>query len=125
MTFRQFMMNMLGSEGEVSSKRVIGLASFIMILIIAVVDLLTKYVVTEFIFDGLMYIVLGAFLSNVLEAFGKRSGKSPTTNVNVERVANIDVTQAPASTDTTTTQAIQQSLSPDKREELEPNEIIG
>lgn len=123
MNFKHFLLNMLGAEGEVSSKRVIGLAAFMMILIIAAVDLLTKYVVTQFIFDGLMWIVIAAFFANVLEAFSKRTGGA-TANVTVEKGGKIEVTQADSTT-TTTTKAIQTALPPDQREELDPNEVIG
>jgi hypothetical protein len=129
MKFRDFILSMVSDpEGTgISSKRVVGVVGFLAILVIAAVDLFTQYSVSEFIFDGLMYIVIACFFSNAIESFSKRTGQASGTRISIDEVKNIDVkppvTPAPKKQDIAEiNQTVEQQLS---NIELEPNEIIG
>ncbi len=75
----KFLQSLLSSNGSVSSKRFIGiLASFVMFTI-ALVDLFTNNTVEDYIFDGLMWIViagLGFVASEKLNMFERKNDKS-------------------------------------------------
>ena len=53
-------------ENEINEKSVVGFASFVVMVVFAVIDLATGYfgkdlVINEFIYNSFVYIVLGAF----------------------------------------------------------------
>ena len=62
----KFLRDLFDDANTVNEKAVVGFIAFIMLVIALVVDLVTGYdgkplVINEFIFDGFMVIVLGAF----------------------------------------------------------------
>lgn len=130
MNLKTFILSMLsGDDGlGISSKRVVSFIAFFSIVIIAFVHLFTGYTIAEFIFDGLMYIVIAGFFFNAIEAFSKRSGKSPTTNVNIRDTQNVVVQpEQPVAEDvahelTTVSQSV---ATENEKAKLQPNEIIG
>lgn len=73
--------NIFKKSNDYNEKVVIGFMSFIVMVIVIAVDLITGYmgkalVLNEYIFDAFMYITLGSFLPDVLEKFaGFRNGK--------------------------------------------------
>lgn len=63
---KKFIKDLFNDENSINEKAVIGFASFIMMIISLVVDLITGFagkelVINEFIFDGFMVITLGSF----------------------------------------------------------------
>ena len=62
----KFLRDLFDDANTVNEKAVVGFIAFIMLVIALIVDLVTGYdgkplVINEFIFDGFMVIVLGAF----------------------------------------------------------------
>lgn len=88
MGIKEFIGKLLGTSDEISSKRVVGVVAFLVVVITAFVDLFTDYLMSPYIFDGLMYIVLGCFFFNVLETYSKRT---PSSTVNVNKIGNVQV----------------------------------
>lgn len=62
----KFLRDLFDDANTINEKAVVGVIAFIMLVIALIVDLVTGYdgkplVINEFIFDGFMVIVLGAF----------------------------------------------------------------
>jgi len=55
---KNFFTKLLSSSDDVSSKRFIGIMAAFVMFIIALVDLFTNKTVEDYIFDGLMWIVI-------------------------------------------------------------------
>ncbi len=76
----KFLRDLFDDANTVNEKAVVGFIAFIMLVIALVVDLVTGYdgnplVINEFIFDGFMVIVLGAFgIASVDKFINKRKG---------------------------------------------------
>jgi len=63
---KQFFKSLFDDNNSINEKAVVGFIAFFMLVIALVVDLITGYmgnplVINEFIFDGFMVIILGAF----------------------------------------------------------------
>lgn len=63
---KQFFKTLFDDNNSINEKAVVGFIAFFMLVIALAVDLITGYmgnhlVINEFIFDGFMVIVLGAF----------------------------------------------------------------
>lgn len=72
---KKFFSSLFSSEGEVSSKRFIGILSALVMFFIAIVDLFTNQTVAEYIFDSLMWLTisgLGFIASEKLEIFKRK-----------------------------------------------------
>ena len=73
---------LLKDDNEINEKSVVGFASFVIMVIFAVLDLITGYfgkdlVINEFIYDSFVWIVLGSFgIAEVGKAFGTNNNKS-------------------------------------------------
>lgn len=65
-------------ENDFNEKSIVGFASFVVMVLFAVVDLATGYfgkdlVINEFIYNSFVYIVLGAFgIAEAGKIFGKK-----------------------------------------------------
>lgn len=73
---KSFFQKLISSSDEVSSKRFIGIVAAFVMFIIAIVDLFSNNKVEEFIFDGLMWIViagLGFVASEKLNMFERKT----------------------------------------------------
>jgi len=63
---KQFFKSLFDDNNTINEKSVVGFIAFFMLVIVLIVDLVTGYfgtplVLNEFIFDGFMVIILGAF----------------------------------------------------------------
>ena len=63
---KKFIKNLFSDNNDINEKSVVGFASFIVMVIFAVVDLLTGYLgkellINEFIFNSFLIITLGSF----------------------------------------------------------------
>ena len=63
---KSFFVRMFMDDNDINEKSIVGFGSFIMMVICLGVDLITGYmgrplVINEFIFDGFLWITLGAF----------------------------------------------------------------
>jgi hypothetical protein len=70
--FRSFSEPLKDSQGSISSKRVVTITTLLLIVFCVFLDLFTSFKVSEYIFDGLMWIVLSGmgFISS--EKFAKK-----------------------------------------------------
>jgi len=65
-------------ENDINEKSVVGFASFVVMVLFAVIDLATGYfgkdlVINEFIYNSFVYIVLGSFgIAEAGKIFGKK-----------------------------------------------------
>ena len=70
--------DLFNDKNDINEKTVVGFASFVIIVIFALVDLITGYVgkdlvINEFIYNSFVWIVLGAFgIAEVGKVFGKK-----------------------------------------------------
>lgn len=72
-------------SNDYNEKVVIGFMSFIVMVIVLIVNLVTGYmgralILNEYIFDAFMYITLGSFLPDVLEKFAVRKNGNKLNN---------------------------------------------
>ena len=97
MRFKEFIVSMFSDaeSGGISSKRVIGFASFIVFISLAYINTYTGARTPEVFVDGLMFIILGAFLGGTLEYFSKRQ---PSTTVKTGDNTDVTVNEAPQAT---------------------------
>jgi len=69
-------------SNDINEKTVVGFASFVIMVIFAIVDLVTGYfgkdlVINEFIYDSFLFITLGSFgIAELGNIFGNKSNKS-------------------------------------------------
>jgi len=66
---KNFIENMLSSDGKISSKRVVTLAAFILISIGFIVDLFTDYTISDNVYSGVEYIVIAGLGFTASENF--------------------------------------------------------
>lgn len=82
----KFLKNLFDDANTVNEKAVVGFIAFIMLVIALLVDLITGYdgkplVINEFIFDGFMVIVLGAFgIASVDKWLNKKGNNNQDPN---------------------------------------------
>jgi|TARA_R100000995_G_scaffold39418_1_gene18234 hypothetical protein len=73
--------NLFDDDNNINEKSVVGFASFAIMTIFAIVDLVTGYVgkdlvINEFIYDSFLFITLGCFgIAEIGQIFGKKNNK--------------------------------------------------
>ena len=55
---RKFLKSLLTSSGEISSKRSIGVSAAITIMFASIVDLFSNYTITDYVFEGLVWLAV-------------------------------------------------------------------
>ena len=79
----KFLKDLFDDNNSINEKAVVGFIAFFMLVIALGVDLLTGYfgnplVINEFIFDGFMVIILGAFgIASVDKWMNKKDNNTP------------------------------------------------
>jgi hypothetical protein len=68
---KKFIKSMLSSSNDVSSKRVIGILSAISIIIISFIDLLSNYKITDYVFEGLVWLAVAGLFFVASEKFSE------------------------------------------------------
>lgn len=63
---KEFILKMFKDENDINEKSIVGFASFLMMVLTLVVDLVTGYLgrempIHEFVFNGFLWITLGSF----------------------------------------------------------------
>ena len=83
--------NLFDDDNNINEKSVVGFASFAIMTIFAIVDLVTGYVgkdlvINEFIYDSFLFITLGCFgIAEIGKIFGnKDSAPAPEPEINEE-----------------------------------------
>ena len=72
------MKDLFKDSNDINEKSVVGFASFVIMVLFAVLDLVTGYfgkdlVINEFIYDSFVWVVLGSFgISEIGKTFGKK-----------------------------------------------------
>lgn len=75
--------NIFKDSNDINEKTVVGFASFAIMVLFAVVDLVTGYlgkdlVINEFIYNSFVFITLGSFgIAEVGKIFGKKENTTP------------------------------------------------
>jgi hypothetical protein len=78
-------------SNDINEKTVVGFASFVIMVIFAIVDLVTGYfgkdlVINEFIYDSFLFITLGSFgIAELGTIFGNKSNKSNKSKEQITR----------------------------------------
>jgi|TARA_B110000459_G_scaffold150383_1_gene163958 hypothetical protein len=78
-------------SNDINEKTVVGFASFVIMVIFAIVDLVTGYfgkdlVINEFIYDSFLFITLGSFgIAELGNIFGNKSNKSNKSKEQITR----------------------------------------
>jgi len=78
---KQFFKNLFDDSNTINEKSVVGFIAFIMMVVTLIADITTGIMgkempIHEFVFDGFMVIVLGAFgIASVDKFINKRKGK--------------------------------------------------
>ena len=78
---KQFLKNLFDDSNTINEKSVVGFTAFIMMVVTLLADIVTGIMgktmpIHEFVFDGFMVIVLGAFgIASVDKFINKRKGK--------------------------------------------------
>jgi ABC-type uncharacterized transport system permease subunit len=78
---KQFLKNLFDDSNTINEKSVVGFIAFIMMVVTLIADIVTGIMgktmpIHEFVFDGFMVIVLGAFgIASVDKFINKRKGE--------------------------------------------------
>jgi hypothetical protein len=78
---KKFLLQVVSDTNDINEKNIIGVASFIIMTLFAIVDIVTGtmgqgLVVNEFIYNSFMVLVLGAFgISGIEKIFGNKNNK--------------------------------------------------
>jgi ABC-type uncharacterized transport system permease subunit len=78
---KQFLKNLFDDSNTINEKSVVGFTAFIMMVVTLIADIVTGIMgktmpIHEFVFDGFMVIVLGAFgIASVDKFINKRKGE--------------------------------------------------
>lgn len=78
---KQFFKNLFDDSNTINEKSVVGFTAFIMMVVTLIADIVTGIIgknmpIHEFVFDGFMVIVLGAFgIASVDKFINKRKGE--------------------------------------------------
>lgn len=78
---KKFLLQVISDTNDINEKNVIGVASFVIMTLFAIVDIVTGtmgqgLVVNEFIYNSFMVLVLGAFgISGIEKIFGNKNNK--------------------------------------------------
>jgi hypothetical protein len=78
---KKFLMQVVSDTNDINERNVIGVASFVIMTVFAVTDIVTGtlgqgLVVNEFIYNSFMVLVLGAFgISGIEKIFGNKNNK--------------------------------------------------
>jgi ABC-type uncharacterized transport system permease subunit len=78
---KQFLKNLFDDSNTINEKSVVGFTAFIMMVVTLIADIVTGVLgktmpIHEFVFDGFMVIVLGAFgIASVDKFINKRKGE--------------------------------------------------
>jgi hypothetical protein len=76
--------DIFNDSNDINEKTVVGFASFVIMVIFAIVDLVTGYfgkdlVINEFIYDSFLFITLGSFgIAELGNIFGNKNKKQIT-----------------------------------------------
>lgn len=79
---KKFLLQVVSDTNDINEKNVIGVASFVIMTIFAVTDIVTGtmgqgLLVNEFIYNSFLVLVLGAFgISGIEKIFGNKNNKS-------------------------------------------------
>ena len=85
---KKFLKDLFNDDNSINEKAVVGFIAFIMMVITLVTDIITGVMgnvmpIHEFIFDGFMIIVLGAFgIASIDKWINKTKGKSDNEEEN-------------------------------------------
>jgi hypothetical protein len=55
---KKFFKSLLSANGEISSKRSIGLSAAITIIFASIVDLFSNFTITDYVFEGLVWLAI-------------------------------------------------------------------
>jgi multisubunit Na+/H+ antiporter MnhF subunit len=55
---KKFLRSLLSANGEVSSKRSIGISASLTIIFASIVDLFSNYTITDYVFEGLVWLAI-------------------------------------------------------------------
>jgi ABC-type uncharacterized transport system permease subunit len=78
---KQFLKNLFDDSNTINEKSVVGFTAFVMMVVTLIADIVTGIMgknmpIHEFVFDGFMVIVLGAFgIASVDKFINKRKGE--------------------------------------------------
>ena len=78
---KQFLKNLFDDSNTINEKSVVGFTAFVMMVVTLIADIVTGIIgknmpIHEFVFDGFMVIVLGAFgIASVDKFINKRKGE--------------------------------------------------
>ena len=68
---KKFLKSLLSSSGEISSKRSIGISASLTIIFASIVDLFSNYTITDYIFEGLVWLAIAGLGFIASEKFAK------------------------------------------------------
>jgi pilus assembly protein TadC len=92
---KNFFRELLCDKNSLNEKTFIGLLAFILIVVTLTCDIITGFMgrempIHEFVFDGIMFIVLGAFFGTSLDKWiNRKSDKKQDDSQNTENTDNV------------------------------------
>jgi len=92
----KFLRELFDDNNSINEKAVVGFIAFFMLCVSLVVDLITGYfgkplVINEFIFDGFMVIILGAFGIASVDKWLNKKDKKDTMQIEQENNQNTEI----------------------------------
>lgn len=77
---KKFLKSLLSSNGEVSSKRSIGISASLTIIFASIVDLFSNYTITDYVFEGLVWLAIAGLGFIASEKFADFISNKNTKN---------------------------------------------
>lgn len=86
---KEFLLKMFKDENDINEKSIVGFASFLMMVLTLIVDLVTGYLgrempIHEFVFNGFLWITLGSFGIASVDKYITTNKKSNSTEETTE-----------------------------------------
>ena len=75
---KKFFKSLLSANGEISSKRSIGISAALTIIFASVVDLFSNYTITDYVFEGLVWLAIAGLGFIASEKFADFISKKNT-----------------------------------------------
>ena len=89
------MKELFKDNNDINEKSIVGFASFVIMVLFAILDLVTGYfgkdlVINEFIYDSFVWVVLGSFgISEIGKTFGSKKESTPPPPPSIGDNANV------------------------------------
>jgi hypothetical protein len=90
---KKFFRELISDTNSLNEKTFVGLMAFVLVIVTLTCDIITGFMgkempIHEFVFDGIMFIILGAFFGTSLDKWINRKGNNKKDDANANTDTN-------------------------------------